>query len=593
MIDGALQQSNPVLFVFVGETAAYAPELKAFLHAHRIAAADCVIAPGENTAHLRPEINRIQQEFLLHRYNSVGLVRINFILHNAALLLPLRECVNEILSPLYPSGLMTDIYWLADESGTMEKDANDRAVTMQILHEGLEDAQIYLLSNLDSDSRYVKWNEVLHTITLLTLFKDCEPPEYVASPDASRYNEHLFNRNTDREHGVFYTAGSARLQVPPQALKALLMTALLKPLPLSAPAAPPINFPTVKAHKYDEEYLHALALPPEAAQIITDKMRTGIILQRLFGTRLDWVNDQHPPAATEVSKDELEQLLDGFGLFEALEIAQITWAAAIEAEISENKDLLTEEKEYLEEWLDKVQSLRALKNDRRELAFYYKPTQYPHTLAGEYLKRKAKISALQKRGNMLHTLQNSLNEIIAHLQTRCEAVEDVRAAYEADAQSISIADTPLKSALEYFEQLFTRHARKNAEALRTLTLPLRTEIPITELDEYIDTKLMRDPDFARSFTEMLAHLADDTALTAWAAAARRTHIRLRTNAQALHTETNLHAAPKWAANVKTAFEAQGHGRMNLFADPLASRVSVLYHAGAFSLKDIYYADLYR
>lgn len=590
-----ITQSNPVLFVMMGDTAALAPTLTRLLAAYRMGAADCVIVPDADFSHLRAEINRIQQDFLQYRYTTVGLARVCYVLHDAGFLLPLRTHVEAVVSPLYPSGLLTDVYWLTDESGTLERDIADRANSMAVLQDALPDAQTYLLSNLNSESRHTPWEEVLHTVTLLTLFKDGEPPQYPVSPDASRYNEYLFKQNTEQFTGrkPFFTAGSAQLQVPQKALRALVMAALLSPLPVAAPPAPIVPLAQSTPASYEEEFIEGLALPVEAPQLITEGMPIRTILARLFGTRLGAITDAHPPATDENDLRALEQSMDDFCLYEAIDLTAPAgaWQTFINRAITDTQTQMDDAQAALDAWLDTRQSLKALKTDRRPLSFYFKQTLYPYKLAAQYLKRtaaqRAYVAQLEKHQALLTFVQ----KLHKKLEERAAMVQDVCRAYEADARGLTPAGTPLGGTSDYFVKLFTRHVRANVAAIRTLTRPLRTEIPQKELETYVENKLLPDPEFTRSFPELLAHIADDEAVTHWASAVRHTHIRLRSDA--LYTETNLHLSAERAADVKARYEALHPGRTNLFADSDADRISVLYHAGAFAPEDIYYAELYK
>jgi hypothetical protein len=588
------QQSNPVLFVLMGESAVLAPELNRLLDSYHLKAADCVMVPDTDVTHLRAEINRIQQDFLHHRYTTVGLARVGYILHDATYLPDLRNHVENILSPLYPSGIITDIYWLTDETSTLESDNTARAGSMNVLANGLPEAQVYLLSNLNSDSRHTPWTDVMQTIALLTLFKDGEPREYAAPPDASRYNEFMFLQNTERGK-PFLTAGSKRLQIPQKALRALLLTALLSPLPLASPAAPLLALPKAAPWQPEEEYIYGLALPAEEGKIIDNNMTRRTIISRLFGSRLDKILNMHPPRVDDSEKDDIEQSLSSFGLFEALAITgeNGAWPLTLQNALSGNETAIATAEKSLQQWLDTPQRLNELKTDRRQFSFYHSTANYPYTIAAEYIKRMAAIHAFRQYGEKLTELLEFVQDLHGNLIIRRAAVEDVRATYEVEAEALNVVGSPLAQTNDYFLGLFAQHARANASALRALTLPYRQEIPMTELGEYIEKKLLKDPIFSRSFTEMLTYVADDKSLTEWATDSRYTHIRLRFGSAVLYNEANLHMPADWAAQVKYGYESQGLGRANLFTDSTANRVSVLYHAGAFGPGDLYYADLYK
>ncbi|MCL2603562.1 MAG: hypothetical protein FWD90_03710 [Defluviitaleaceae bacterium] len=607
-----VKQSNPTLFVLIGTAAELAPDLTRTLAGYRLQAAACVIVPDTNDRmHLRAEINRIQQDFLQHPYATVGLARIGYILRNASDFVSIRHEVEDIVSPLYPSGLITDIYWLADETSTLETDRHDRRASMEVLKDGISEAQVYLLSNLNSASRHTPWTDVLQTIALLTLFKDGEPREYAVPPDASRYSELRFLQNAGRGK-PFLTAGSQRLQVPKKALRALLLTALLKPLPIPPVPAPQLNLPADPAGakapvwKPDEEFLSGIALPHETDKIIRDRMTRRTIISRLFGTRLDAITDMHPaaqddpPPAGLADQSDFVRQLSGLGLFDALEATKENgyWPIFLSNMINNNAMAVSAAEKNLQTWLDTPQDIKELKTDRLRLSFAQQASNYPYTIAAEYLKRVAQIRSYRKYGEALAQAAAHVSEINAQLAEKRTAVENARALYEQDAQALTAADTPLSDTRDYFLNLFAEHARQNTQALRTLTMFFRDApappeaLPPEALEDYTDNRLLKDPIFSRSFTEMLTCVADDQAITKWAAQSKHTHIRLRSGSSALYHEANLHMPADWAARVKSGCEAQGLGRVNLFTDSAADRISVLYHAGAFAPGDLYYADLY-
>jgi hypothetical protein len=589
-----VRQSNPSLFVLMGTAAELAPELTRLLDGYHLKAAACVIVPSRDFSHLRAEINRIQQDFLQHRYATTGLARVGYVLHDATDLITLRQHVENILSPLYPSGLITDVYWLADETSTLDSDNRARISSMDVLSGGLPEAQVYLLSNLNSESRHTPWTDVLQTIALLTLFKDGEPREYAVPPDASRYNELLFLQNTGHTK-PFLTAGSQRLQVPQKALRAFLLTSLLKPLPISPVSAPTPPLPKTTPWRPEEEYIYGIALPPEADRIIHDKMTRRVILSRLFGTRLDKAADMHPPQVDDLDTSDFDRLLQGFGLFDALEVTKPDghWPNFLNNTIRGNEIAVATAEKNLQQWLGTPQDLKQLKTNRRRLNYFIQIPDYPYSLVAEYLRRTAEIRAYEKYGEMLQSLLAYVGEMFKKLEERHSHVQNTRAEFEYDARDLSAADSPIAKTDDYFAHLFKDYAGRNAQALRSLTQHYRNEVDLQKLDNYVTDHILKDPAFARSFTEMLTHVADDKSLTEWAVQSVHTHIRLRSGGAALYSEANLHMPADWAAQVKSGCEALGLGRVNLFTDSAANRVSALYHAGAFGPGDLYYADLYK
>ena len=592
----SVAQSNPVLFVLVGLAASLAPDLNRMLESYRLQAIDCVIVPDNDVTHLRAEINRIQQDFLTHRYATAGLVRVGYILHDASYFLDLRAHVENILSPLYPSGLITDIYWLTNETSTLDEDHNNRVSTMEVLAEGLPEAQIYMLSNLNSESHHTPWFDVLQTITMLTLFKDGEPREYAAPPDASRYNEFLFLRNADRGK-PFLTAGSQQLKIPQKALHAVLLTALLSPLPLLAPEAPALNMSPITPWQPEAEYIYGLALPPESSKIITDGMTCRTIINRLFGERLNVASQMNPPLFDMPDPQVLTQSLDEYGLFEALAISsdEGLWLTVINEAIADNERAIQTAQQSLDKWLDARQDLKKMNADRRKFSFLHTVANYPYVLAAEYLRRINALSAMTQRGEVLARYVQIINDIHVMLEVKHQALKEIREPYETASTALvsNQSDSPLATTDNYFLGLFARHATENEATLRELTQSYREMVDLPALENYIKEVLLADPVFSRSFTDMLAQVADDKIITEWVTAQSHTHIRLRTGNANLYHEANLHMPPMWAAKVKYGYEAQGLGRANLFTDSAARGVSVVYHVGSFGAGDLYYADLYK
>ena len=590
------KQSNPVLFVMMGAAAALSGPLTRLLEGYQIKAAGCVNVPEPiKTTHIQGDIHYIQQGFLQHRYTTGGLIRVGYVLHgDAPKLLPLRTHIEKCLLPLYPSGIITDIYWLTDETSALENDRAARAASMQVLQNGLPEAQIYMLSNLNSNSHHASWEEVLLTVALLTLFKDGEPREYVVSPDASRYNEFMFMQNAAvGTEKPFLTAGSGRLQVPEKALRALLITALLNQLPLPKTTAPPLPIPLVQPWTPHEDFIYGFALSPEAGRYVLNGLTRKEVLTKFFGTRLDTVLDMNPPHCEE--SPDLMVLLKNTLLFDALATIKHDgpWAVALEAAMEENQKKIAAAELDFGIWASTPVDIQALKTDKKRLLPFYSVPNFPYTLGAEYLARLAALRAYKLLQERLETLLVDVFNLSEAYEERRLAVEKLRKPFEEEANALTEEDTPFAATKEYFMDLFTQHAHANAERLQLLTANLGTENPLPALDRYINTRLLTDPVFVRPFTELLSSVADGRSLTDWAAENRHTQIRLRAGSSSLYSEANLHMPTDWAANVKTTYEGRGHGRVNLFTDSEANRVSVLYHAGAFGADDLYYADLYR
>ena len=590
------KQSNPVLFVLMGAAEVLSGPLTRLLEGYQVKATGCVKVPDPaKLTHIQGDIHYIQQAFLQHRYTTGGLIRVGYLIHgDASSLLTVRAHVEKCLLPLYPSGIITDIYWLTDETSALEQDRAARFASMEVLKNGLPEAQIYLLSNLNSNSHHSPWPDVLLTITLLTLFKDGEPREYVVSPDASRYNEFLFMQNAGAgTEKPFLTAGSGRLQVPEKALRALLITALLNQLPLPKTTAPPLPIPQVWPWIPKGDYIYGFALSPEAGGYALSGLTRKEMLAKFFDTRLDKVLDMNPPECDE--NPDVKLLLKDTLLFDALATIKHDgpWVVSIEAAMEENQKKIAAAELDFGLWAAATVDPPAIKSDKRRLLAFYSVPNFPYSLGLEYLQRLAELRGyklLQERLESLLVDVFNLSEVYA---SRRLAVEKLRKPFEEEAAALTDGDTPFAATTTYFMDLFTRHAHANAEHLQMLTANLGTENPLPALDRYITTRLLTDPVFTRPFTELLSNVADGRSLTDWMSENRNTQIRLRTGSSTLYSEANVHMPTDWAANVKSTYEGRGYGRVNLFTEADANRVSVLYHAGAFGPDDLYYADLYR
>jgi len=593
--------NNPVVFISLGVAENVMRHIKlvnegiAFLHFS-------ISATEDDT---KKEIGRIWRKFLQEGNNSSDMIRINYVIETdeAALQLPIvRRLTEKHLNALYPAGVLTDIYCLIDEDRLLDK-IDYRKEVIDILHEEQE-ANIYILSNLNSKNILQPKESAAKTIGLLTLFKDFTPDVYVTGADASRYNEFYFTDNCYAKGSKFLTASSIDITVPIRGLISLLAAEILSlgkdgsinngtnldeslfnTAQISQGAVPSLQF------------LYGLAVPETSTAGLTVQE----LLNTLFGTRLESLAT--PPVDEETP---LPCLIESqLNFFDAL---RITSEDGLYPNIV-RETLETEQTryDYLNEsfsiWLDSVPDRNNAK--KRKLSPYTTQNTLAYDLAQLYLIKKSeiaesaaiisalsnKLEQIKKTHAILSTISLDLFHVVDELRSEAVILDDTFAPFTKDASS-------------YFSALFKTFVKENEHDILELSgklIPALMSGNLTEhltlVEKYIQEVILVSPDFNKPIMDILQDLITDIDITSvisnWIFDNRQWDIRLKTGYANLHTEVNIHMPPKGAAEVKKRYEEQSLGKVNLFADTTTDSIAVLYHAGAFSLQDLYYSNLYE
>jgi len=598
-------QSNPVIFVTLGQANNILRNLSANLDG--ITEGIAYITPEStfDETGIKAEIGRVWREFLQKGQNSADIVRVNYVLgtDETALLLPtLRQYVEKYLTALYPAGILADIYCLLDDDRLLENE-DSRKQVMVMLQEA-EQAKIYLLSNLNSRNVFLVESDTAKTITMLTLFKDCIPDLYVTGADASRYNELYFADNCYAKHGNFLTASSVNITVPQDGLKALLAAEILsfgKDTHLDSgnilDESIFYNTQLPYTSTVSKDYLLGLAIPE-----INNKyeMFRRQWIATLFGERLEQLVELSP-----FENDPLPNLIDEqMNFFDAIRytgeggVYQTFATDALES----TKDELQRAEDDLHRWLEAVPNFDA--SEKRRLSPFVMQETWMYDMAHQYLLRQTELNEIANKIAVLEARCKQIDDIHHNLQSpftkRTTVVDELTLA----AQVIDDALAPFSpKATDYFRGIFKNFAAENHAELLELTAKMTTAL-LTDtfedylelVDEYVNETVLKSPLFNKPIMDILNDIITGrdiaVALGDWVFNNRQWDIRLKTGYANLHTEINIFMPAQMAANVKKRYEERGLGRMNLFADENADSVTVLYHAGAFSLQDLYYAGLY-
>jgi len=601
-------QSNPIIFVGLGQGAEIwkylSPTLDSFAKGNRY------IKPSPNFSEqwIKSEIGRVWKEFLDQGDNTSDIVRVNYIIctdSTGPLLPTLREYVEKYLMALYPAGVLVDVYCLLDDNQILDNDDYRKQVIAMLNDEQQKGANIYLLSNLTSQNVIITERSIAHTIAMLTLFKDFVPKSYVTGADASRYNELYFYDNCYSRHGQFLTASSLNVTVPRDGLRTLLMAELLsfgkdkenRNIPINkstffATNVVPQQVPTL-------EYFLGLAIP---AFDNSKKQCRGQWISELFGERLSRLltntaieNDPLPELITAETNlyDLLHFLCDG-GIYESFATSAI--------EDCEN-EIRTEEDNF-QKWLDAIPNSGKNNSEKRKLSPLVSQELWPYTIATEYVQRQSKIQTLQNKLAIFEIRRESIATAYQDLLELLQDVNLIKEEFLEKSQIIDEAFAPFSpNASNYFSDLFAEYASQHHEELTELSAKITTSLLqgtfhdyVSQLGDYVDNNIL--PSFSRPIMDTMHDLVSlgggdiSTALGDWIFNHRRWNIRLKTGYASLHTEINVYMPTQGAAELKRRYEERGLGRMNLFTDPSANSVSVLYHSGAFSIEDLFYESLY-
>ncbi|MCL2199148.1 MAG: hypothetical protein FWB80_09520 [Defluviitaleaceae bacterium] len=540
---------------------------------------------------IKTEVKRVWQEFL--GVYKADILRANFFINadDTALNLPeLIIAAEKYFSPLYPAGILGDVYCLFDDSNLIE---NTRAAALEMLNEIKGDGlNIYLLSNLTSIASFVSKETIAQTVALLTLFKNSSPSLSVAEADASRYNELFFLKNCAARNGDFLTAGSVSLKVPQDALKSLLMAEILKydgtvsqPAPLKAPA-----FPQKKPLK-TMEYLYGMAIPDVS---YSDTLTRDRWIKCFFGQKLDsldndWAEadfeDENPiPKATSIY-DILRNTSEG-GLYE--KAARENTENAIAA--------LQAEEEKCAYWLAKPPE--KTEYGTRRLSPLKSQELLPYNLAHEYLRKQNDIHHIKEKIKILERQQRQIAKYHKKLKRYETEIKKTITEHEKKSEEINEMFKGFLSdnTTSYFREKFQAYAEAHEPEIAALQKEMLEAFEKNEfskfkirLSDFIEKSILPSREFNLPIMEILQELIGDSlpeALSEWVAQNNHLGIRLKTGYAKLHTEANLCIPSSQAFETKKCYEQRGLGRMNLFASE--NQISVLYHAGAFNLDELYW-----
>ena len=611
-----MQQSNPVLFIFLGRSIRFMAPFTDILEGYGIEGAAFIkMEEHPHEEWIKDEVNRIQQEYIKRAYDSSGIIRVNYMLSEGYWnLAKLRGNLEKYVSMLYPSEIYTDIYWFLDDASALDGHTESRVRMMGAFNEQkAAKAQIYLLSNLDSNNVFTPEEEVLRTAALLSMFKDHEPDRYPVAPDASRYNEFLFaeNAHAPQKGAGFITAGCRSLQIPKKALTGFLVNQLLKMgSGDESPAgcgAEPHGFkpePTKFSSIVDPQYIYGVAIPDISDGEYGDIPRRAVIM-RLFGKRLDGVLEIYSSESVRLpSMGEFIKAMEALPFYYALDVLAVggRWRFEVRQALEEAQEAAEAAELKLKKWLDASPDIKDV--PKRKLAWMFKSEDWPYRLAEEYLERRFRIDGLKAAARHLQLVLDHVALYHEKLLTYLSQVEEARNSLEWDKKALDESFSFIVPHVsEYFLALYKDYCGARAQVLRELTDPMAKYLRegkfydyVSQLADFVENKLLHD--MARPFTDLLSYLETGSKgrlpahLAEWAVRSRRFNLQLKTGYVSLYTEANMYMPESGAAKVKAAYESHGLGRMNLFVDNSAGRVDVLYQAGMFGLDDLYYKDLY-
>jgi len=613
-----ITQSNPIIFVTLGQGAAIWPHLSVALEAYTKGIAYINAQKDFDALWIKSEVGRVWKEFL-QQGQTADIVRVNYILgtDEAGVMLPeLCTQIEKYLSALYPAGVLTDVYCILDDDRLLENEDDRKLVMAMLKDEQTKGLNVYLLSNLTSQNVLIPNGSIAQTIAMLTLFKDCIPDLYVTGADASRYNELFFLDNCYAKQGCFLTASSLNVTIPQDGLKAILMTELLsfgKGTPLEVSEALDESVFTETNIKQvptkPMEYLLGMAIPEinPAAQFTRRQW-----ISQLFGKRLELIMEMNMNTNIETMQDALPDFaVNAANLYDLLrytgEDGIYKNYAASALENAQNGLRLSEEN--FRQWLDAAPSFEkgSPEGEKRRLSPLISQDLWPYVIASEYMQR---LALFQHCHDEIEVLKKRCDHVIdAHqeLLQFLEQVNDEINIYTQKAQILDDTFAPFSPcASDYFRTLFKTYADSNYNALAELSTGMTTALIqgkfpqyLKQLDEYIDSNILPSDIFDKPIMDTLHDIIATsgyndiaTALGEWVFNHRRWNIRLKTGYANLHTEINLFMPVQGAADVKRGYEKRGFGRMNLFTDETANHIAVLYHAGAFDLEDLFYGSLY-
>jgi len=603
-------QNNPIIFVTLGQGSNIWQHLSLDLQGYNIHVAYINSPTNISDSWAKNEIGRIWKNFLHEGQITADIVRVNYIIgtDEPGLMLPaVRQYLEKYLAALYPAGVLVDIYALLDDDRILENNDSRKAIITMLQNEQKEGVMVYLLSNLTSQNMLITDTAIAHSIAMLSLFKDCSPELYVTGADASRYNELYFSDNCYKNRGQFLTASSLNVAIPQDGLRALLMQELLtlgRDDPYEIDNIFDESFYLTSHIKQNTtkpiEYFLGMAIP-EAGP--TDELTHKQWIKRLFGNRLTTIDIQKEQ--DDESVDFTLPIANLYDLFRQTGEDGIVKSHINEAVAIAEENLRIHEEKF-DQWLTTTPNFTP-KMETRRLSPFINQSLWPYKIASGYVHRQCKLHAIRMQIDMLKKKWELVSAAHQNLRTYLEIVNTTVERYEQAVEILNINFAPFApSATDYFRSLFREYANSNPTELLMLSKEmtralLQEDLPsyLIQLNEYIDSNILTSELFTKPMMDTLRAIASTSerndisvALGDWVFNQRKWNIRLKTGYANLHTEINIFMPIQDAADVKHRYEERGLGRMNLFTDENANRVSVLYHAGAFNLEDLYYEGLY-
>ncbi|MCL1863812.1 MAG: hypothetical protein FWF78_09630 [Defluviitaleaceae bacterium] len=586
--------NNPVVLLGLGSCHEFLPFLSDAISDYMSGVGFIKVPQDFDEDFIKKEVKRIWQEFL--GVYKADILRANFLINadDTALNLPdLIVAAEKFFSPLYPAGILGDVYCLFDDSNlTDETRKSAIAMLDEIKGEGLN---IYLLSNLTSTASFIQKETIAQTMAMLTLFKNSSQSLNVAEADASRYSEMFFLKNCAARNGDFLTAGSVKLNIPQDALKSLLMAEILKydiqnqPPQLKTPEFPP-KHPTKTM-----EYLYGIAIPDAN---YADPLTRGQWIKRCFGLKLDSLDNDWDeadfkeeniaPQATSIY-DLLRCTSEG-GFFEKTARENTENAIAV----------LHSEEEKCKNWLAKPPERDEYIT--RRLSPLKSQELLPYNIAHEYLRKQNDIKHIKDK---IKIMERQRRKISVYHKKLCRYESEINktiSEQEKKAEEINkMFEGFCNNALSYFQEKFISYATSHKTQIEDLHREMMEYFDKNDfsgfkkrLMDFIEKNIITSQEFSRPIMEILQELIGDEppaeALSEWVAQNNHLGIRLKTGYAKLHTEANLYVPSAQAFETKKCYEQRGQGRMNLFSIENASEshVSALYHAGAFNLDELYW-----
>lgn len=601
--------SNPVVFFTLGNSAGFAQVLSSAIEGY-VQGAGFIAVPEEFDDELiRAEVGRVWREFLASGVGKSEIIRANFLINadESAYFLPgLLAYAERFFSTLYPGGVLVDVYCLMNDTDLL---TDARRHIMQMLKGVRETAErVYLLSNVTN--AVLPPEAMAQTVALLMLFKDCTPGVYAPGADASRYNEFYFLDNCAARSGDFLTAGSLTLEVPREALKALIVCEVLeygcnaisgaaKPEDRPENPAPNPDLPPKKPVK-SMEFLYGLAVPEFNTK---DPLTRGMWLSKLFGQRLGKIAADYTMAETEITASP--EIKDVYELSRQAGEAENASAALATAE-----DELQRREENFSAWLGDRPDFRKSSPEAavRKLSPIQTQQMFPYVLAAEFLKKSAEIQFAKEKVKVMRRRQQTTErfqeKLGGHISETQEAVAERTEQIAVLDEKFAAFTENTRPATEYFRTKFAEFAEVNREVMQKLSKKMAEDLVsgclpefISRLEESIEANILRAPQFSEPISVLLRQLVGgeniSAAITEWITRQIPHGIRLKTGYAQLYSEANfVFPDAKIAFEVKKIFETRGLGRMNIF--PMAqrgvSKLAVMYHAGAFDASELFYVN---